>query len=250
MSTENIKNILTILFDELTSGIYCIVKSAKEIKRSDLEEKLKEKGYNYKDLNYNLGVLMRYDFIEKSQQIINNEPIEGIRKYQKPTQIELIKIKNQSIMQLKNPYEKMKKNLFFDLESREKKRFLCLKCRKEELNEYDASMNKFKCRNCGSYLENISEKNVGELRRKCNEILDVLDNLFKEEEKNSKTGINYYYNTYLTSKFGKNYFKSNATDVFEEDHDNYICKTLDNLDAKDKMIFYELVEGFIRAKKK
>ena len=249
MSSDHIKNILAILYDEITSGIYCIMKSKKKIERTELENKLREKRYNFKDLNLNLGKLIKCDFIDRSQQIIKNGPTEGVRRVQKPTKLEILTFKNPSIKLLKSQYEDMKKQLFSDLEERQKKKYICPKCKAEIYQIYDASRIDFKCKKCGSNLENIAE-NVIDLRIKCQEIINVIDELFKEEEKNSNTGVNYYYNNYLTSKFGKNYFNNNDLDSFEEDQDNYICKTLNNLQEKDKMNFYELVEGFIRSKKK
>jgi len=52
MSSDPIKNILRILYDDLTSGVYSILKSVKKIQRPDLERKLKEQNYEYQNYYY------------------------------------------------------------------------------------------------------------------------------------------------------------------------------------------------------
>ena len=143
----------------------------------------------------------------------------------------------------------MKKKLKDDFKEKETKKFQCPKCELIK-DEYDASITSFICPKCNIKFNSIVE-DVTNLRKKCDEIIEVLDELFREEENNINTEITRYYNDYLTAKFGKNFNnENNIEDVFEEDHDSYINKTLDNLQEKDKINFYELVEGFIRAKKK
>ena len=252
MSSDPIKNILTILYDDLTSRVYCILKSAKRMKRTDLENKLREQGLtNMQDLSKCIGKLVKEDFIRNDNQKIKNQPNDGInKKYQKgATQIQILIFNNVSINVIKNKYENMKEKLKNDFKEREKRKYVCPKCGEQPIDQNLASRTNFKCRNCERNLVNISE-DLSDLRKKCNEILEVLDELFKEEENNSNTGINSYYNNYLTSKYGKNFNNNNHTnETFEEDPDSYIFKTLNHLQDKGKMNFYELVEGFISKKK-
>ena len=251
MSSDYIKNILTILYDEMTSRVYSILKTAKKMKKEDLDKKLKEEGH-YEDLDPILGRLARQGFIvtESEKKVL---PKEGTYKFKRgDNRIENIIFKNLSINVLKGPYEKMKKKLKEDFKEKETKKFQCIKCLIIK-NEYDASRDLFICPNCKIKYNSIGE-DVTNLRKKCDEIIEVLDDLFKEEENNNNTEITRYYNDYLTAKFGKNFNNpNNIKDVFEEDHESYINKTLDNLEKKeekDKINFYELVEGFIRLKKK
>ena len=247
MSSDYIKNILTILYDEITSRVYSILKTAKKMKREDLETKLREEGH-YEDLDSALGNLARQGFIvtESEKKVV---PKEGIIKVRRgDNKIENIIFKNPSINILRGQYEKMKKKLKDDFKEKETKKFHCPNCLITK-NEYDASMDSFICKNCKNKYIVIGE-DVTILRKKCDEIIEVLDELFKEEESNINTEITRYYNDYLTAKFGKNFNNENNIDVFEEDHETYINKTLDNLPEKDKINFYELVEGFIRTKKK
>ena len=250
MSSDPIRNIISILYDEVTSAIYCILKSKKKMKREDLESKLKEQGFtNIQDIGTYIGKLIKDDFIRGEIQTRKNTA-EGPRKYQKGTiKTDILIFNNIGINILKNKYDTMKENLKNDFKEREKKKYICKKCGGPPLDENLASRTDFKCKNCDKKYEKISE-DLTELRKKCNDILEVLDDLFKEEENNSNTGINSYYNNYLTSKYGKNYNNNNqANETFEEDPDSYIFKTLNNLQYKGKMNFYELVEGFISKKK-
>ena len=219
MSSDLIKNILRILYDDIISGIYCILKSSKQITKQDLENKLREQNYSFNDLGSYIGRMVKEGFIDRNMQTIKIQPTQGERKYQKAPKIEILRLKNFSFNTLKSQYETMKKTLKADLKKREEKKYNCPKCNIEE-NENIASRNNFKCKNCGITLNKTSE-DVSELRRKCNEIIEVLDELFKEEENNNSTGINNYYNNYLTAKFGKN-FGDAGEDVFEEDNDSYI----------------------------
>ena len=252
MSSDPIKNILTILYDELTSRVYYILRTKKRMSRNELEITLKQQGFNnLQDLSKCIGKLVKEDFIKNETQKIKNQPNEaGNRKFQRgPTQIQILVFNNININVIKSKYESMKEKLRNDFKEREKKKYVCLKCQEQPIDQNLASRTKFKCKNCDRTLVNISE-DLSELRKKCNEILEVLDELFKEEENNSNSGINSYYNNYLTSKYGKNYNNNiKGSETFEEDHDSYINKTLDQLSDKGKMNFYELVEGFISKKK-
>ena len=253
MSSDYIKNILIILYDEMTSRVYSILKTAQKMKKEDLDKKLKEEGH-YEDLNPILGRLALQGFIITEQEK-KTLPKEGVTRFKRgDNRIENIIFKNPSINVLKGPYEEMKRKLREEFKEKETKKLQCTKCGNIK-SEYDASMTLFICPSCKIKYVPIGE-DVANLRKKCEEIIEVLDELFKEEENNSNTEITRYYNDYLTAKFGKNFSnENNIEDVFEEDHESYINKTLDYLEKKDekdkdKCNFYELVEGFIRAKKK
>ena len=238
MSSDYIKNILIILYDEMTSRVYSILKTAKKMKKEDLDPIL--------------GRLARQGFIITEQEK-KTLPKEGVTRFKRgDNRIENIIFKNPSINVLKGPYEEMKRKLREEFKEKETKKYQCTKCGFIK-NHYDASMDSFICPSCKIKYVPIGE-DVANLRKKCEEIIEVLDELFKEEENNINTEITRYYNDYLTAKFGKNFSnENNIEDVFEEDHESYINKTLDNLEKKeekDKYNFYELVEGFIRTKKK
>ena len=251
MSSDPIKNILRILYDDLTSRVYCIIKSTKKIRRAELELKLRESGIIINDsqfLNSALFNLEKENFIRTKKEKIEREPGDAPRLYQKGhNKTESYSFNNININILSNKYNEMKKNLKENLKQREERKYKCPICQVEK-NENFASRDNYKCPNCQKdYIK--SAEDISEINRRCEIILEFLDKLFKEEENNASTGINNYYKNYLSSKYGKNYNNDNKVkDTFEEDHDSYICETLDHLN--DKLKFYELVEGYIRAKKK
>lgn len=250
MSSDPIKNILRILYDDLTSGVYSILKSVKKIQRPDLERKLKEQNYEYQNLKSVIGQLEKDDFIKIENINIKPPPLQkgDIRKYQKSTKVDVYKYNHISINFIKNKYEEMKEKLNKDLAEREKQKFLCMTCGRQA-DENFASRDGYKCPDCRKeYTKNVED--VADIRKKCNNIIEILDELFLEEENNSNAGINSNINNYLSSKYGKIFNGDNKPrDTFEEDHDSYINETMEHLTDKTKMNFYELVETYIRKKK-
>ena len=258
MSSDPIKNILRILYDDLTSRVYCIIKSSKKILRTDLEQKLKElRFYDLQNLDSAIAKLEKENFItsirEKAERPSGDAPI--LFKERGHGKVDIYKFNNININLLSKKYNEMKKSLKNNLKERGDKKYFCPKCN-EQTNENFASRNNYKCRNCGRDYEKASE-DIADINKKCEMIFEVLDELFKEEESNASTGINSFYKNYLSSKYGKNYYNDNKIkDTFEEDHDSYLYETLEYVEhlneneKKNKLIFYELVEGYIRAKKK
>ena len=249
MSSDPIKFIMAILYRPLMGELYSIIKSAKKIKRNDLEKKLSEKQIlNTKDVNNCLKKLELEDFIRTEKLPIKVQYTSGPMKIQKnaPKFEYLIIFKNYPFNEIKNKYNETKKNLEKDLKNREEKKYICPNC-KDEKDANLASRTDFKCKNCQIKFINKSE-DVIDLRTKCNEIFDLLDELFKEEEKNSNTGINANYSHYLNSKYGKN-FTSNGNDIFEEDPNTFINETINNLKDDEKITFYNLIEEFSNSKK-
>ena len=158
------KNILTILYDEMTSRVYSKLKSAKKITKEDLIKKLREEEHyddnKLKDLFYILGRLEKQNFI-----IIKTEkkalPKEGVSKYTKGNnRIENIIFKNPSIKSLRNKYEDMKKRLRKDFKEKETKKYQCIKCGiiKDENN---ASRSSYICPNCeNKYIVNYEDVTI------------------------------------------------------------------------------------------
>ena len=133
MSSDPIKTILAILLDEITSEIYFIIKTAKKIKKSDLENKLREKRYNLKEpeLRERLNKLMKEDFIRNEFEVIHNQTSEP-RKYVKGSQREeVFKINNIDVSLLKSKYEEMKKNLLNNFKEKEKKNIFVIFVKKK-----------------------------------------------------------------------------------------------------------------------
>lgn len=246
MSGEPIKNIIRILYDDLTSAVFSIIKTYQKRLRNELEAKLKEQGYEITNLDNSLGQLKNIGIIkieDKSQQ----PQIKGGRKMLKQSMIKLYKYNGVDINSLKNKYEQMKKNMRNDLDERVKNKYICKKCGIQR-DDNMASRTKFQCEVCKiPYSKN--EEDISDLNKKCSIIFEVLDELFAEEENNSNYGASSNINNYLSSKYGKNFIGENR-DTFEEDHDSYIYQTIENLPDKSKSNFYELVEGFLRSKKK
>ena len=246
MSGEPIKNIIRILYDDLTSAVFSIIKTYQKRLRNELEAKLKENGYEITNLDNSLGQLKNIGIIkieDKPQQ----PQIKGGRKMLKQSMVKLYKYNGVDINSLKNKYEQMKKNMRNDLEERVKKKYICKKCGIQR-DDNMASRTKFQCEVCKiPYSKN--EEDISDLNKKCNIIFEVLDELFAEEENNSNYGASSNINNYLSSKYGKNFIGENK-DTFEEDHESYIYQTIENLPDKSKSNFYELVEGFLRSKKK
>ena len=251
MSSDPIKCIISILYSKLMGDLYSIIKSSKKINRRDLEQKLKEKqiSCSVDDLNECLNKLELEEFIKTEKLAIKSQQAIGPIKYQKnaPKTEILIFFKNNSFNEIKHKYNEMKKNLENDLKRREKKKYICPKCG-EENDENIASRTKYKCQRCGLDFLKKSE-DVTDLRIKCIDIIGVLDELFREEEKNSNTGINANYLHYLNSKYGKN-FNNDGNDIFEEDPNTFINETINNLKDDEKILFYRFVEEFSNYKKK
>jgi len=256
MSSDPIKNILRILYDDLTSRVYSIIKSVKKINRIELEKKLKEQLNNInldsQSLNLALGKLDKESFIKIHKEDIKqkNNTGDAPRLYKRgPTKIEVYTYNNISINLLSNKYNEMKNNLRKNLKEREERKYTCLKCQVVR-NENFASRDNYKCQICGKDYIKGSE-DVSDISKKCEEIFEILDELFKEEENNANTGINTYYKKYLTSKYGKNFNNDNKVrDTFEEDEDSYINKTINHLNDNKKLFLYELIESLNRSKKK
>lgn len=246
MSGEPIKNIIRILYDDLTSAVFSIIKTHQKRLRNELEANLKEQRYEISNLDSSLGQLKNLGIIS-----IEDKPLQSQNKTEKKnsrqSMIKLYKYNDVDINSLKNKYEQMKKNLKNDLDERTKNKYTCKKCHKQR-DDNMASREGYKCPDCKiPYHRN--EEDVPDLYKKCNIIFDVLDELFAEEESNGNYGANSNINNYLSSKYGKN-FIGESKDIFEEDHESYIYQTIENLPDKSKLNFYELVEGFIRSKKK
>ena len=78
MSSDPIKNILRILYDDLTSRVYCIIKSSKKILRTDLEQKLKESGiYDLQNLDSAIGKLEKENFIISKREKVERQSSDG-----------------------------------------------------------------------------------------------------------------------------------------------------------------------------
>jgi len=246
MSGDPIKNIIRILYDDLTSAVFSVIKTYQKRLRNELEAKLKEQGYEIINLDNSIGQLKNLGFIkieDKPQQPQNKNE----RKMSRKSMIKLYKYNDVDINSLKNKYEQMKKNIRNDLDERIKNKYTCKKCG-IQVDDNMASRTEYKCAIC-KILYDRKKEDVSDLNKKCNIILEVLDELFSEAENNSNYGANSNINNYLSSKYGKNFIGENR-DIFEEDHESYIYQTIENLPDKSKPNFYELVEGFMRSKKK
>ena len=246
MSGEPIKNIIRILYDDLTSAVFSVIKTYQKRLRNELEAKLKEQGYEISNLDNCIGQLKNLGIIkieDKPQQSQNRNE----RKMSRKSMIKLYIYNGIDINSLKNKYEQMKKNMRNDLDERVKNKYICKKCLIQR-DDNKASRTNFQCEFCKiPYCK--KEEDISDLNKKCNIIFEVLDELFAEEENNSNYGSNSNINNYLSSKYGKNFIGENK-DTFEEDHESYIYQTIENLPEKSKSNFYELVEGFLRSKKK
>ena len=246
MSGEPIKNIIRILYDDLTSAVFSVIKTYQKRLRNELEAKLKEQGYEISNLDNSIGQLKNLGIIkieDKPQQPQNRNE----RKMSRKSMIKLYIYNGIDINSLKNKYEQMKKNMRNDLDERVKNKYICKKCLIQR-DDNKASRTNFQCEFCKiPYCK--KEEDISDLNKKCNIIFEVLDELFAEEENNSNYGSNSNINNYLSSKYGKNFIGENK-ETFEEDHESYINQTIEELPDKSKLNFYELVEGFMRSKKK
>jgi hypothetical protein len=120
MSGEPIKNIIRILYDDLTSAVFSIIKTYQKRLRNELEAKLKENGYEITNLDNSLGQLKNIGII-KIEDKPTQPQIKGGRKMLKQSMVKLYKYNGVDINSLKNKYEQMKKNMRNDLDERVKK---------------------------------------------------------------------------------------------------------------------------------
>ena len=258
MKSDPAEDIIKILYGPLEGKIYSIIKSKKKITDAGIYSIL----LNVPKENINAAIksLIHEEFIEAKELVYLKDPKLPKTQKNKIIENQLIYKENYDFDNLFNAYNTLKNEVKKDFNSKEELKYECEKCQKK-LDENMASRDNFKCPKCGERYKEI-KNNLAELKKRCNEIFEVLDDRFDRKlgGLNKKSHANNM--DYLRSKYGNNVFNDNEFKNIPRsekgmiilENDPYVESTLEEITKTEKKAeryaFYELIEAFQKNKKK
>lgn len=266
MSAEPTRNILTILFDEITGEIFYILNSNKneKMEREEIRKRLEKSNFDCSNLNNILDSLKARNLliveskevkIEEEKNKNQNNPNKKYKNRTRKVIYYYYKLNYTNLELLKDKYEKTRDSIEKNLKDESKKKWICPKCH-ESYDANDAYRENLKCKkqNCKQCnLEEKEGKDVTDITKKCNDIFEILDEFFNEYE-NQATGTTSGIYEYLKSKYGKDYRLDRKDKVtIIEENDPYVQYTIDKIQSqrnqgnkKDDILmnFCKLVEYF------
>ena len=258
MKSDPAEDIIKILYGPLEGKIYSIIKSKKKITDAGIYSIL----LNVPKENINAAIksLIHEEFIEAKELVYLKDPKLPKTQKNKIIENQLIYKENYDFDNLFNAYNTLKNEIKKDFNSKEELKYECEKCQKK-LDENMASRDNFKCPKCGERYKEI-KNNLAELKKRCNEIFEVLDDRFDRKlgGLNKKSHANNM--DYLRSKYGNNVFNDNEFKNIQRsekgmiilENDPYVESTLEEITKTEKKAeryaFYELIEAFQKNKKK
>ena len=257
MFTDPAEDIIKILYGPLEGEIYKIMKKEKTL----VEPALKSKFDNINDiarLGSALDILEKDKFIEINTKDLPPDP-KIARRPKWTNKVREIKFNEKfDFDTLHEKYKDLKSNLLEELTKKEEEKYFCKKCN-EYWNENLAIREDHICPKCKQkFIKN--EVDYFDLKIKCNNIFNVLDDRFKKKLDNANQE-NYSNNiNYIKAKYGNNIFTNikintdNKSCIIEDENEPYISSTLKDLEKnnkeEEKLTFYELIESFNKFKKK
>ena len=258
MKSDPAEDIIKILYGPLEGKIYSIIKSKKKITDAGIYSIL----LNVPKENINAAIksLIHEEFIEAKELVYLKDPKLPKTQKNKIIENQLIYKENYDFDNLFNAYNTLKNEIKKDFNSKEELKYECEKSQKK-LDENMASRDNFKCPKCGERYKEI-KNNLAELKKRCNEIFEVLDDRFDRKlgGLNKKSHANNM--DYLRSKYGNNVFNDNEFKNIQRsekgmiilENDPYVESTLEEITKTEKKAeryaFYELIEAFQKNKKK
>ena len=264
MSTEPIRNILSILFGEITGQIFFIFNTNKnkKMKREEIKERLEKSKYDCTKLNDILvsltgrNILIKTDVVEKIEDKKNNDqknPNINYKKHYKNVKYHYYQLNYTELKKLKEIYKNTKDSIIKNLEYKSKRKWICINC--GESYDANCAFRDTKCKNknykkCNLIVENGED--VTDILKKCNDIFKILDIFFAELE--NQMVVTTKVKEYLKSKYGKDYSNEKIDNVnIVEENDPYVQYTIDKIQSQRTQInkkedyclnFCKLVECF------
>ena len=193
MKSDPAEDIIKILYGPLEGKIYSIIKSKKKITDAGIYSIL----LNVPKENINAAIksLIHEEFIEAKELVYLKDPKLPKTQKNKIIENQLIYKENYDFDNLFNAYNTLKNEIKKDFNSKEELKYECEKCQKK-LDENMASRDNFKCPKCGERYKEI-KNNLAELKKRCNEIFEVLDDRFDRKlgglnKKSHANNMDYY----------------------------------------------------------
>ena len=260
MSSDPAEDIISILYGRIEGKIYSIMKTKKKLTTTELKSEKILLNVPLNELDSAIAILREEKFIEEEEiKVLIDPKQKGTKKNIKKET--LIKFKeNFDFNTLYDNYKYLKDDIKNDFIKKEEEKYECEKCQKK-LDENLASRDNYTCPTCGNrYKEN--KENYSDIKKKCNEIFELLDERFEIKLNNSSASKSSANMKYLEAKYGNNVFNNDEFKFIEKDkngmkiieNDPYIESTLEELSKKEKkaerFAFYELIEAFKKYKKK
>ena len=257
MYKDPVENIIKILYGELEGKIYSLVKSNKNITIKELNTILNAD--NKADINSPINQLIRENFLKSEK---TNPNIKSQYKGKGEQSDSVLKLNNDfNFDDFNIKYRDLKEYIINYFKEEEDNKWICQKCQQRK-NENLASRENFTCPKCNEHYI-LKDSNLSDLKKKCFEILEFLDENF-DTKLNVLKGGNYSNNNrnYLIAKYGINILNTNIPErpqkekdkIYIEENDPYIESTLEDImkteKSAERFAFYELIEAFNKYNKK
>ena len=260
MSSDPAEDIISILYGRFEGIIYSIMKTKKKLTMTELLSEKLLKNEALDKLDPAIGKLREAKFIEGEEKTSLIDPKGKNTKKNTRTETLLKFNENFDFKTLNDSYKYLKEDIKNYFKEQEEQKYECEKCKKK-LDENLASRDNYICPTCEvHYKEN--KENYSDIKKRCNEIFEILDEKFELKLNNSSTSKSSANMRYLEAKYGNNVFNNDEFKFIEKDkngmkiieNDPYVESTLEDLSKKEKkaerFAFYELIEAFKKYKKK